>query len=78
MEWIEANPLPAVCQKCEEDFKKYQEATEAEKLLMKSYAISKISELLNFESPHYFCKVFKKITGETVSEYKKKMTAFSR
>ena len=34
MEWIEANPLPAVCQKCEEDFKKYHEATEAEKLLM--------------------------------------------
>ena len=49
---------------------------EAEKLLMKSYAISKISELLNFESPHYFCKVFKKTTGKTVSEYKKGLTAY--
>ena len=34
MEWIEANPLPAVCKKCEEDFKLYQEADEAEKLRM--------------------------------------------
>ena len=46
---------------------------EAEKLLGKNYAISKISELLNFESPHYFCKVFKKITGTTVSDYKKRL-----
>ena len=29
MEWIEANPLPAVCQKCEYDYKRYQEAEEA-------------------------------------------------
>ena len=34
MEWIEANPLPAVCQKCEYDYKRYQEAEEAEKLRM--------------------------------------------
>ena len=34
MEWIEANPLPEVCQKCEADFKRYQEADEAEKLRM--------------------------------------------
>lgn len=34
MEWIEANPLPGVCQKCEADFKRYQEADEAEKLRM--------------------------------------------
>jgi YesN/AraC family two-component response regulator len=50
---------------------------EAEKLIMKSYAISKISELLNFESPHYFCKVFKKTTGSTVSEYKKKLRLYT-
>ena len=31
MEWIEANPLPAVCQKCEYDYKRSQEAEEAEK-----------------------------------------------
>lgn len=34
MEWIEANQLPEVCQKCEADFKRYQEADEAEKLRM--------------------------------------------
>lgn len=34
MELIEANPLPEVCQKCEADFKRYQEADEAEKLRM--------------------------------------------
>ena len=34
MEWIEANPLPVVCQKCEEDFKIYQNADEAQKLQM--------------------------------------------
>lgn len=34
MEWIEANPLPEVCQKGEADFKRYQEADEAEKLRM--------------------------------------------
>lgn len=34
MEWIEANPLSEVCQKCEADFKRYQEADEAEKLRM--------------------------------------------
>ena len=34
MEWIEANPLPAVCQKCEYDYKRDQEAEEAEKLRM--------------------------------------------
>ncbi len=45
---------------------------EAEKLLRENLQVSKISDMLNFESPHYFCKVFKKITGTTVSEFKRK------
>lgn len=36
LEWIEANPLPAVCQKCEEQYKLYEAADEAEKLRMET------------------------------------------
>lgn len=34
LEWIEANPLPLVCQKCEEQQQRYFAADEAEKLRM--------------------------------------------
>ena len=34
MEWIETNPLPLACQKCEEQQQRYFAADEAEKLRM--------------------------------------------
>ncbi len=35
------------------------------------YNFTEISEILNFDNPQYFCKVFKKITNMTPSEFKK-------
>ncbi len=46
---------------------------EAKKLLRnKEYSISKISEMLNFNSPYYFSNVFKKFEKISPSEYKNK------
>lgn len=44
---------------------------EAKKLLKSGQSTTNVAEKLNFESPHYFCKVFKKVTGETISTFKK-------
>ncbi len=46
---------------------------EAKKLLREGIAPSAVSAKLHFESPTYFTKVFKKYTGITPTEYKKKM-----
>ena len=44
--------------------------SEAKYLLRKDmYKISQISEFLCYDNPHYFCRVFKKETGMTPSEY---------
>ncbi len=46
---------------------------EAKKLLREGISPSVVSGKLQFESPTYFTKVFKKYTGITPSEYKKKI-----
>ena len=46
---------------------------EAKKLLREGYSPSAVSSKLQFESPTYFTKVFKKYTELTPSEYKKKI-----
>lgn len=43
-------------------------------LLVDNVSIKEISEKLAFDTPNYFSKTFKKITGETPSEYKKRIT----
>lgn len=46
---------------------------EAQKyLLHTSYSISEIAYLLKFEYPNYFAKLFKKYTGFSPNEYRKK------
>lgn len=44
---------------------------EAKKLLREKLSTTVISDKLNFESPNYFTKVFKKYSGMTPSEYRK-------
>lgn len=45
---------------------------EAKKLIREErYNFTQISDLLNFDNPHYFSKVFKKISNMTPTEYKK-------
>ncbi|MBQ9756026.1 MAG: helix-turn-helix domain-containing protein [Clostridia bacterium] len=44
---------------------------EAKKLIKNGESIASISERLYFESPNYFSKVFRSITGLTPSKYKK-------
>ena len=44
---------------------------EAVKLIESQMPVAKIAELLCFESPNYFSKVFKKHTGFTPAEYRK-------
>lgn len=44
---------------------------EAKRLLDKNKSIAEISDKLNYESPQYFSKIFKKYTGKTPSEYTK-------
>ncbi len=44
---------------------------EAKKLLREGKSATEISNLLHFDSPTYFTKVFKKHTGMTPSQYKK-------
>lgn len=44
--------------------------SEAKYLLRKElYTISQISEFLCYDNPHYFCRVFKRETGMTPSQY---------
>lgn len=44
---------------------------EAKKLLKKGESVTTISDKLNFESPNYFSKVFRSVTGLTPSKYKR-------
>lgn len=44
---------------------------EAKKLLRENLSAATVSDLLQFESPNYFTKVFKKFTGLTPTQYKK-------
>ena len=44
---------------------------EAKKLLRENMSASTVADKLQFESPNYFTKVFKKYTGMTPSTYKK-------
>lgn len=46
---------------------------EAKRLLREGFSPSEVSQKLNFESPTYFTKVFKKAMGLTPSEYKNKI-----
>ena len=43
-------------------------------LLIDELSVKEISEKLSFDTPNYFSKTFKKITGMTSSEYKKRET----
>ena len=43
---------------------------EAKKLLKKGESVTSISDKLHFESPNYFTKVFRSVTGLTPSKYK--------
>ena len=45
---------------------------EAKKLIREEkYNFSQISDLLSFDNPHYFSRVFKRVTNMTPTEYKK-------
>ena len=44
---------------------------EAKRLMRKNYSNVEIANMLNFESPTYFTKIFKKYTGITPSSYRK-------
>lgn len=44
---------------------------EAKKLIREgNYNFTQISDMLNFDNPHYFTRVFKRVTGITPREYK--------
>ncbi len=44
---------------------------EAKKLIRKdNYTFTQISDMLSFDNPHYFSRVFKKVTNFTPSQYK--------
>ena len=46
-------------------------ANEAARLISEGIPIARISELMNFSSPNYFSLFFKKILGQTPTEYRK-------
>ncbi|MBQ8657616.1 MAG: AraC family transcriptional regulator [Clostridia bacterium] len=46
---------------------------EAKRLLKQGATVSAISDKLHFDSPNYFTKAFKKHTGTTPSQYKRKI-----
>ena len=48
--------------------------TAKELLQIEDISIKEISDKLSFDTPNYFSKTFKKVTGETPSEYKKRIT----
>ncbi len=50
---------------------RYLKIEEAKKLIKKGESITTVSDKLFFESPNYFSKVFRSITGLTPSNYKK-------
>lgn len=53
------------------DFLLHYRIDMAKELLLKEYNINIIAEKVGFSSPHYFTKCFKKIVGQSPSEYKK-------
>ena len=52
---------------------RYLKIEEAKKLIKNGERVVDISDKLNFDSPNYFSKVFKSLTGLTPTEYKKKI-----
>jgi len=48
----------------------------AKELLSKyQYSIKEVAEKVGYNSPTYFCKVFKRLTGKTVGEYKTNLSS---
>ena len=43
--------------------------SEAKNLLMKGYSVGEVSDLLGFDYPHHFSRLFKKMTGQTPSGF---------
>ena len=41
------------------------------------YSVAEFSELLGYNDPSYFCRVFKKVTGMNPTDYRRLM-AFTR
>lgn len=37
--------------------------------LMKGLSVGEVADLLGFEYPHHFCRMFKKVTGTTPTEF---------
>ena len=50
--------------------KRVEEATEL--LLSTSYSVSQISQIIGFSSQSYFSQIYKKMTGKTPFEVRKK------
>ena len=42
---------------------------QAKSLLMKGLSVGEVADLLGFEYPHHFSRLFKKMTGKTPTEY---------
>jgi AraC-like DNA-binding protein len=57
----------SICYICNLDLK----IEESKKMLLSGIRVTKISEKLNFDSPNYFTKVFRKKVGCSPTNYKK-------
>ncbi len=53
----------------------YLKTEKAKSLLLNDLTVSEISKLLSFDTPNYFTKTFKRVTGMTPTEYRKKLKA---
>jgi two-component system response regulator YesN len=46
----------------------------AKKMLNSGLPIKEVAIAVGFQDCNYFCRVFKKVTGDTATGYRKKMT----